>query len=149
MAQNDSSRMQKYRPLIEKVAAERDLDPAVIAAIISRESRAGAALRNGWGDHESAFGLMQVDKNYHTPKGEWDSEEHLKQGTGVLIEMIERIKKKFPKWTPEQQLKGGIAAYNCGLSKIQSYEQVDNCTAGHDYSNDVVARAQWYKKNGY
>ncbi|XP_053567630.1 lysozyme g-like [Bombina bombina] len=149
MAQNDSARIQKYRAVIEKVAEERDIDPAVIAGIISRESRAGAALRNDWGDHENAFGLMQVDKNYHDPKGKWYSEEHLKQLTGMLIEMIEGIKKKFPKWTPEQHLKGGIAAYNCGLSKIQSYEQIDNCTTGHDYSNDVVARAQWYKKNGY
>lgn len=37
------------------------VDPAIIAAIMSRESRAGNALdANKWGDHGNAYGLMQV-----------------------------------------------------------------------------------------
>ena len=46
-------------------------------------------------------------------------------------------------------LKGGISAYNAGASKIQDYENVDARTTGHDYGNDVVARAQYYKSIGY
>lgn len=38
------------------------ISPAVIAAIASRESRAGKLLYNtkGYGDHDNAFGIMQV-----------------------------------------------------------------------------------------
>ncbi|XP_069493479.1 lysozyme g-like [Ambystoma mexicanum] len=147
MAHTDSTRMKKYKSIIEKVAKERNASPAVIAGIISRESRAGAALKDGWGDHGNGFGLMQVDKRYHAIKGEWDSKEHISQGTEILLESIGQIEKKFPDWTAEQQLKGGIAAYNCGPGGVKKYESVDSSTTGQDYSNDTTARAQWYQKN--
>lgn len=60
MARTDFERMKKYRSIIKKAADHYDVDPALIAAIISRESRAGNQLRNGWGDHGNAWGLMQV-----------------------------------------------------------------------------------------
>lgn len=44
---------------------------------------------------------------------------------------------------------GALAAYNMGAGSISSYEQVDAKTTGEDYSNDVVARAQYFKKHGY
>ncbi|XP_030280392.1 lysozyme g-like [Sparus aurata] len=47
----------------------------------------------------------------------------------------------------ENQYRGGIAAYNMGDGDVHSYENVDGSTTGRDYSNDVVARAQWYKTN--
>lgn len=106
--------------------------------------------------------------------GAWDSVEHIRQGTGILVSFIGRIRTKFPGWSAEQQLKGlladqhapalftvclasfsfvivsagGIAAYNMGDGNVHSYENVDAHTTGGDYSNDVVARAQWYKTNG-
>ncbi|XP_035516224.1 lysozyme g-like [Morone saxatilis] len=151
MAQTDAGRMEKYRSKINKVGGSCGIDPALIAAIISRESRAGNELTNGWGDGGNAWGLMQVDVNPngggHTAKGAWDSEEHLTQATGILVDFIKRIRSKFPGWTPEQQLKGGIAAYNMGDGSVHSYENVDGGSTGGDYSNDVVARAQWYKTN--
>uniref|UniRef100_A0A8C4GYC0 Lysozyme g n=1 Tax=Dicentrarchus labrax TaxID=13489 RepID=A0A8C4GYC0_DICLA len=151
MAQTDADRMEKYRSKINKVGGSCGIDPALIAAIISRESRAGNALTNGWGDGGNAWGLMQVDVNPngggHTAQGAWDSEEHLTQATGILVNFIKRIRNKFPGWTPEQQLKGGIAAYNMGDKNVRTVENVDGGSTGGDYSNDVVARAQWYKTN--
>ena len=44
---------------------------------------------------------------------------------------------------------GAIAAYNTGEGRVESYENVDSRTTGKDYSNDVVARAQWYKQHGF
>ncbi|XP_009999743.1 PREDICTED: lysozyme g-like [Chaetura pelagica] len=149
IAENDLKNMGKYQAMIKRVGNSKCVDPAVIAGIISRESHAGAVLENGWGDHGNAFGLMQVDKRYHKIVGAWDSEEHLMQGTEILCYMIKEVAKKFPTWTKEQQLKGGISAYNAGYSNIQSYDSVDNGTTHRDYSNDVVARAQLYKKHGY
>ncbi|XP_077427526.1 lysozyme g-like isoform X2 [Vanacampus margaritifer] len=148
MAQTDLGRMNNYKAIIQKVGQQKGIDPAIIAGIISRESRAGNVLDDGWGDHGNAWGLMQVDKRWHTPQGGWNSEEHLRQGTEILIGFINGIEKKFPNWTPEQQLKGGIAAYNIGLTGVQTYERMDVGTTGDDYSSDVVARAQWYKRQG-
>ncbi|XP_033985751.1 lysozyme g-like, partial [Trematomus bernacchii] len=155
MAQTDADRMEKYRSKINSVAKQHNIDPALIAAIISRESRAGAALTDGWGDWDTergaynAWGLMQVgvnpDGGAHDPEGDWDSEEHLSQATEILVDFIKIIQNKFPNWSREQQLKGGIAAYNRD-GKVKSYEDVDLYTTHGDYSNDVVARAHWYKE---
>merc|ERR1711872_509482 len=50
MAANDASRMSQYKSMIEQVADELCADASYIAGIISRESRAGAALdSNGCG----------------------------------------------------------------------------------------------------
>ncbi|XP_062856264.1 lysozyme g-like [Trichomycterus rosablanca] len=149
LCEHDLQRMEQYKDLIVKVARAKKMDPAVIAAIISRESRAGAALENGWGDNGNGFGLMQVDKKSHTPRGAWNSKEHLTQGTEILINSIKAVKKKFPKWSKEKQLKGGISAYNAGVGNVQTYEKMDVGTTGGDYANDVVARAQCFKRNGF
>ncbi|XP_038823157.1 lysozyme g-like [Salvelinus namaycush] len=156
MAEHDLAAMDKYKGLIMKVAKRNAVDPAVICGIISRESRAGTGLdKHGRGDNGKAFGLMQIDTTPaprgggHTPKGEWNSEEHLQQCTEILIGFIKIIQKKFNSWTKEQQLKGGIAAYNKGEDCVESYEEVDAHTTGVDYSNDVVARAQWFYDHGY
>uniref|UniRef100_A0A8D3B2J4 Lysozyme g n=1 Tax=Scophthalmus maximus TaxID=52904 RepID=A0A8D3B2J4_SCOMX len=159
MAKTDIDRMENYRSEIYSVADKFEIDPALIAAIISRESRAGNTLDNGCGDWNprrnayNAFGLMQVDTNPsgggHIAEGAWDSEVHLCQGTRILVGFIERIRNKFPDWCTEQKLKGGIAAYNMGDGNVHSYSKVDENTTGRDYSNDVVARAQWYKNNGF
>ncbi|KAM3624237.1 uncharacterized protein V6R79_020898 [Siganus canaliculatus] len=151
MAETDAGRMERYRLMIKRVGRRKKIDPALIAAIISRESRAGNTLDDGWGDYRRAWGLMQVDVTEeggrNIPVGAWDSEEHLDQATGELVKFINKIRNKFPGWTKEQVLKGGIAAYNMGDGNVHSYEDVDANTTGGDYSNDVVARAQWYKNN--
>ncbi|KAG7486174.1 lysozyme g-like [Solea senegalensis] len=159
MAETDRERMEKYRTIIYRVAKDKDIHPALIAGIISRESRAGHTLIDGGGDWDSkrgaynGFGLMQVDVNpnggNHTAIGEWDSEVHLRQATNILIGHIQTIRNKFPGWCTEQKLKGGIAAYNMGPRNVHSYDRVDENTTGGDYSNDVVARAQWYIDNGF
>lgn len=63
MAQTDLERMTKYTDIIKTAGEKYDVDPALIAGIISRESRAGNQLKNGYGDGGRAWGLMQVDSN--------------------------------------------------------------------------------------
>ncbi|XP_072127426.1 lysozyme g-like [Mobula birostris] len=149
LMETDFQRANDYKSSIYQAANEYQIDPALIGAIASRESRVGAALVNGRGDQGNAFGLMQVDKRWHSPRGSFDSVEHLKQGTGILVDMIGDIKRKFPSWTKEQQLKGALAAYNMGPHIVRDYQNVDASTTGQDYSNDVIARAQWLKKKGF
>uniref|UniRef100_A0A3B4VAC0 Lysozyme g n=2 Tax=Seriola dumerili TaxID=41447 RepID=A0A3B4VAC0_SERDU len=158
MAETDLVEMNNYKSIIKNVARQKGVDAALIAAIISRCCRAGKWLSGGWGCYDekrkkyNTFGLMQIDVSPngggHTPKGEWDSEEHLCQATDILIYFIIRVKHKFRGWSKEQQLKGGIAAYNAGDGNIGPDGDVDSKTSNGDYSNDVVARAQWYKSNG-
>ncbi|XP_075034154.1 lysozyme g-like [Mixophyes fleayi] len=149
MAQTDSVIMLQYKDIIKKVAKRRNIDPALIAGIISRSSRGGDLLNDGWGFDNDSFGLMQICKRFYTLVGEWNSEEHLHQAAGILVDMIDTIKRKFPEWTMAQQLKGGIAAYNCGPLRVDSYNEIDKFTVSQDYSNDVIARAHWFKINWY
>uniref|UniRef100_A0A8C4Z1D8 Lysozyme g n=1 Tax=Gadus morhua TaxID=8049 RepID=A0A8C4Z1D8_GADMO len=158
MAKEDLDSMKKYKTAIKNVAERWDVNPALIAGIISRESEAGHSIKNtkppGWGDKGNAFGLMQVI-SLHCPPNDimntkhqtWDGGEHLYQATKILVYFIGRIQKKFPSWTAEEQLKGAIAAYNKGDGAVHSYDHVDENTTGKDYSDDVVAKAQWYWDN--
>ncbi|KAM5180646.1 lysozyme G-like [Mantella aurantiaca] len=150
LANTDLKRVLQYKTEINSVAEETGVDPAIIAAIMSRESRAGNALDSeGFGDHGNAFGLMQIDKRWHTLEGEWDSEEHILQATNILCYMFGKIEKKFPSWKPHQVMKGALSAYNMGPDNVKSFDKIDSCTTGKDYSNDVVARAQFYKDHGF
>lgn len=61
MARTDKLRVERYKSDIIKASVKHDVDPAVIAAIMSGESRAGHTLDSrGYGDNGKAFGLMQV-----------------------------------------------------------------------------------------
>ncbi|XP_073470792.1 lysozyme g-like isoform X1 [Aquarana catesbeiana] len=107
LAKADLQRVNSYKEKIMSVSRKTGMDPAIIAAMMSRESRAGKALdANHEGDHGNAFGLMQIDKRRHTPRGAWNSEEHILQATEILISMFETIKKKFPSWSRSYVMKG-------------------------------------------
>ncbi|KAL3066847.1 hypothetical protein OYC64_016738 [Pagothenia borchgrevinki] len=151
MAEIDLEDMEKYKSIIKEVACEKKVDPALIAAIISRQSRAGKTLNKGWGC-TNTFGLMQIlmtsDRCGHIGTDLWASKEHICEGTEILIKFLLRIKHTFPDWSKEQLLKGGIAAYNAGDGNIHSHETVDSKTSNGDFSNDVIARAQWYRTDG-
>uniref|UniRef100_A0A4W5P8F6 Lysozyme g n=1 Tax=Hucho hucho TaxID=62062 RepID=A0A4W5P8F6_9TELE len=149
MAERDLPYVDKYKGRITSAGQKHGVDPAVLGGIISRESRGGTGLVNSSGDNGNAHGLMQVDKRCHSPKGACGSQEHIDQGAQILVGSYSDVEKKYPHWTKEQKLKGALAAYNMGAGSISSYEQVDAKTTGGDYSNDVAARAQYFKKHGY
>ncbi|CAK8673884.1 unnamed protein product [Clavelina lepadiformis] len=150
MAEYDLTAMSQYKTKIVQAGEKLCADPAIIAGIISRETRAGKVLgSDGFGSDGHGYGLMQVDDRYHTLKGGPYSLEHIEQGTGILIDMINGVEVKHRDWTQDMALKGGICAYNSGVSNVQTYENMDVGTTGNDYSNDVTARSQYYKENGY
>uniref|UniRef100_H0WKB8 Lysozyme g2 n=1 Tax=Otolemur garnettii TaxID=30611 RepID=H0WKB8_OTOGA len=95
-----------YQTLIKEVGQRHCVDPAVIAAIISRESRGGTTLRDGWEHRGLKLGLMQLDKQIYHPAGTWDSKEHLLQAVGILTDGIKIIQKNFPTWSAAQHFKG-------------------------------------------
>ncbi len=143
MAQNDLPRLRQYADEFAAAGRRHGVPPALLAAIASRESRGGSALdRNGRGDGGNGFGLMQVDRRYHSPAGGPYSREHIDQAAGILKGMLNQVKARHPDWSPEQQLRGAVAAYNSGAGNVQTIAGMDRGTTGNDYSNDVWARAQ-------
>lgn len=151
-AERDLPEMEKYKEPIIDVARKLSVHPALIAAIISRQSRAGTALKaDGFGKYDTnCYGLMQIHKHYHPVKGGPYSIDHIDEGTTVLIQAIKAIRRRKPEWTLEQQLKAGIAAYMCGPDKVEDvYEQIDAKTPYGDFANDVVARAKWFENHGF
>ncbi|XP_055972727.1 lysozyme g-like protein 2 [Sorex fumeus] len=143
-AEMDLRAIKPYQNLIKEVGLRYCVDPALVAAIISRESHGGTVLQDGW-DHTGAkFGLMQLDKQVYKPVGAWDSKEHLLQGVGILANNIKAIQKKFPTWNVTQHLKGGLSAFKSGADAIDSPMDIDN-----DLTDDLLARAKFYKRHGF
>ncbi|KAL2774307.1 lysozyme g-like protein 2 precursor [Daubentonia madagascariensis] len=143
-AEMDLRAIKPYQTLIKEVGQRHCIDPAVIAAIISRESHGGTVLRDGWDHRGLKFGLMQLDKQISHPVGTWDSKEHLLQAVGILTDRIKAIQKKFPTWSVAQHLKGGLSAFKSGIEAIVTPADIDD-----DYVDDILARARFYRRQGY
>ncbi|XP_004686216.1 PREDICTED: lysozyme g-like protein 2 [Condylura cristata] len=143
-AEMDLRAIKPYQTLIKEVGLRYCVDPALIAAIISRESHGGTVLKDGWDHRGHKFGLMQLDKQIYKPVGAWDSKEHLLQAVGILTDRIKMIQKKFPTWTVAQHLKGGLSAYKSGADAIVTPMDIDN-----DLVNDLLARAKFYKRHSF
>lgn len=114
----------------------------ILAAIALRESRCGALLDvHGYGDSGHAYGICQIDKRYHIAVGAPESVEHISQCDSILMDFLSQVSKKHQNWPEERQLQGAIAAYNVGVSNIQTIEGIDVGTTHDDYSNDVWSMA--------
>src|SRR5205814_584780 len=113
-----------------------------------RESRCGAVLdAQGFGDGGHAFGLLQVDKRFHTLRGVDQgpaSRGHLEQAVGILVDFRYQVQAQHPDWEDEFVLKGAAVAYNAGVRNVQTKAGMDRGTTGDDYGSDVIARAQFY-----
>uniref|UniRef100_A0A8B9QCK5 Lysozyme g n=1 Tax=Apteryx owenii TaxID=8824 RepID=A0A8B9QCK5_APTOW len=147
-AEVDIVRLRKYEVPIKRVARNLCLDPALIAAIISQESRVGLLLNNGWDQGRRKFGLMQIDRQHDSLYGTWDSEEHINQCSNILVVAINEVRARHPTWTWEQQLRGGICAYHSKIGNVQVYDE-DPCHRDNYYVDNVIRRAQYFKRHGF
>lgn len=146
MAQTDWNRVSQYEALFLTAAAEYEVPPALLMAIASRETRGGNSLNeDGFSKYDGqGFGLMQVDKNHHTPEGGAFSIEHVRQAASILKGMLDQVGDKFPDWSDSQKLQGAVAAYNKGSGRVRSWGGLDRNTTGGDYSADVWVRARYF-----
>ncbi len=153
MAETDRARLERYRDVFQQVGAQTGLPPALLAAIASRESRGGAALReDGSARYDpNGYGLMQIDR-LHNPgliRGGPYSVEHVATAAGLLQRNLQEIRAAHPEWTPAEQLRGAVAAYNVGTDDVRTLGRMDIGTTGNDYSADVWARAQYLASQGF
>ena len=147
----------KYQPLAIKLGKKFHLPPALILGWMSRESGLGTMLRpDGYSKYDGfGYGLLQVDRRYHTPTGDPFGEPSCDQAIGDVFKgMMNGVKKQHPGWTPEEQLAGGLVDYNAGPGAAQTrpsgaagWAAMDHGTANDDYSRDTWAQSQWYAKH--
>ncbi|XP_042259224.1 lysozyme g-like [Thunnus maccoyii] len=145
MADRDQEEVSKYKDNIISVGEKLKVHPALIAAIISKQSQAGTQLRpDGFGKGDpNCFGLMQLNKDYHAVKDDPFGKDHLEQGVRVVVGLIKTMRMRKRNWSKEQQLKGALTCYMTGVFP-EKYEDIDS-----DFANDVVARAQWFACEGF
>ncbi|XP_051008510.1 lysozyme g-like protein 1 [Acomys russatus] len=141
LAEIDRPYLLKYQPTMRLIGKKYCVDPAVIAGLLSRESQGGNFVV-GMGNVGNGVGVVQGPNVY--PPTSWKSESWVSQKTETLTSVIKQVKARFPTWTPDQYLRGGLCAYSKGPSFIRSDQDL-NC----DFCNDVLARAKYFKNHGF
>ena len=148
MAQTDRARVVPHKAKFVKAGKIFNLPPALLAAIASRETRCGNVLDDdGLGDHRNAFGIMQIDKRFHSPietDGGPAGEAHIQQATEILSDKLDGVNRHFEGLSDSQSLQAAVSRYNGGSGRLPPNS--DESTTGGDYMNDVWARARYYAK---
>ncbi|RUS75069.1 hypothetical protein EGW08_017175 [Elysia chlorotica] len=151
----DLPELKKRWAFYQTVADLNCVQASLIAALASRESRGGALLykTNGYGDNGRAYGILQCDLQHSgldCLACVWYSQCHIQMMVSqLLVPYIQQVQRKFPTWTSSQGLQGGVAAYNEGVANVRSWAGLDRGTTHNDYSNDVIARAQYLYRLGW
>uniref|UniRef100_A0A2K6BNE2 Lysozyme g2 n=1 Tax=Macaca nemestrina TaxID=9545 RepID=A0A2K6BNE2_MACNE len=127
-AEMDLRAIKPYQTLIKEVGQRHCVDPAVIAAIISRESHGGSVLQDGWDHRGLKFGLMQH------PCSPVDTAS-ASSPTGTLPSKEIPIHTNLPR---------GLSAFKSGVEAIATPVDIDN-----DFVNDIIARAKFYKRQSF
>jgi soluble lytic murein transglycosylase len=155
------ARFQRYDRLIETVAAEHQLDPMLVKAVVWRESRFDRS-KVGTADER---GLMQVAPKAAT---EWarehkvadfnleqlfDPKTNLEAGSWYLRRAIEHWQ------TQSDPLPLALAEYNAGASRAQRWAGAGGTTteqllsqidfpATRQYAKSILDRYAFYKRRG-
>jgi soluble lytic murein transglycosylase len=155
------ARFQRYDKLIETVAAEHQLDPMLVKAVVWRESRFDRAKVGSAGER----GLMQVAPKAAT---EWahehkvadfnfeklfDPKTNLEAGAWYLRRAVEHWQ------TQPDPLPLALAEYNAGASRAQRWAGGEGATteqllgqidfpATRQYVKSILDRYAFYKRRG-
>jgi soluble lytic murein transglycosylase-like protein len=141
----------QYRELLPHVwrAAERhDVSPALLLAIIDRETgdpdRIGFGGRNPSITNGNDFGLMQINRAAHPAffrHHDWrDPAQNVDYGASVIAENLERYR---------GDVATAAAAYNAGPTAVDEAlaagRSADSVTTGGDYGSDVRRRLRHFR----
>lgn len=151
-----------WLPFFADAGKAYDFPPSLLMAIASRETN----MRNIIGDGGHGFGLMQVDIRSFPDfchSGAWRN-VRLGIQTGAQILDAKRTQVEHgvgnhlsiagyqfvgSPVAPGQLERIAVAAYNCGLWSYYSFSQgkdPDRFTTGHNYSADVLGRAEQFEE---
>ncbi|XP_058390644.1 lysozyme g-like protein 1 [Diceros bicornis minor] len=141
LAEIDKPYLLRYQHIMRTVGQKYCVDPAVIAGVLSRESHGGNVQVNV---DNAGDGIRVVqDPGLYAPTSQI-SEFQVSRMIEVLVVRIKEIQRRFPTWTPDQYLRGGLCAYTGGAGYVRSRQDL-SC----DFCNDVLARAKYFKRHGF
>ena len=154
---------QLYSLLIQRATARHlEIRPAVVAAIMQRESQGGlsplldAMGPEGRGDHGHGHGLMQIDDRWHRAfiaSGQWrDPYASIAYAVSLLADnfSVLRAAKLSSLAYPDERERAAIAAYNCGAGAVLKAaracptKDIDAYTTHGNYSAEVLRLAEIY-----
>ena len=130
----------QWIPYVEAAARAYDLPPALIFAVMSRETNG----RNVVGDGGHGRGLMQIDDRswgswLSANGGGMDPASNIMKGAAILRANINYF---------GGNVRDGVAAYNCGPGNVSAALRnglsPDAYTTGHNYSADVLSRESMF-----
>jgi hypothetical protein len=144
------ARYQRYLPYVMAAAQRYHLDPALIMAVMDRETgspqQIGNGARNIIGDYGHGHGLMQIDDRSH---GAWlranndglDPASNIDYGASLLRQNLDRF---------NGDTQAALAAYNSGAGNVhhllEQGRDPDARTTGHDYGADTLRRYEWFRQ---
>lgn len=140
-AANIPAQYRQWLPQVQAAAKKYNLDPALIFAVMSRES-GGKNIR---GDAGHGRGLMQIDDRSWGPwlashQGGMDPASNIMKGAEILRANLDQFK---------GNTKAALAAYNAGGGNVnkalRAGRDPDSVTTGHNYGSDVLKREAQFK----
>ena len=143
------SQYAKLLPLVEKAAARHRVSPALLLAIMDRET--GDPHRIGFGGRDPAvsngsdFGLMQINRAAHPDffaHHDWrDPAANIDYGAGVIAADLRHY---------DGDVTRAAAAYNAGPGNVDralaAGHSADSVTTGGDYGSDVARRYEHFRR---
>lgn len=136
-------------PLVERSAARHHVSPALLLAIMDRET--GDPHEIGFGGRDPAvtngndFGLMQINRAAHPgffADHDWrDPAANIDYGSGVIAADLRHY---------DGDVTSAAAAYNAGPGNVDralaAGRSADSVTAGADYGSDVARRYEHFRR---
>ena len=124
------TKSKSYDPIIEKVAAEHQLDPSLIRSIIAQESGFNAKAVSSKG----ARGLMQLmpaTAQRLGVKNSFDPEQNIQGGVKHFRTLMDSF---------NNNLELSLAAYNAGENLVQRLGRVPAIRETQDYVQSITTR---------
>jgi hypothetical protein len=143
------SQYQKLLPLVEKAAERHHVSPALLLALMDRET--GDPKKIGFGGRDPSitngndFGLMQINRAAHPgffANHDWrDPEANIDYGASVIAANLKHY---------DGNVAEAAAAYNAGPGNVDralaNGRSADSVTTGGDYGTDVARRFAHFTK---
>lgn len=143
------SQYQKLLPLVERSAAKHRVSPALLLAIMDRETgdphKIGFGGRNPAATNGNDFGLMQINRSAHPEffrTHDWrDPAANIDYGASVIAGDLTHY---------DGNVTEAAAAYNAGPGNVdralRAGRGADSTTTGGDYGSDVARRFAHFQR---